>query len=135
MQRIFRTVKKKKNLRRLSAGWLLLIAIELLCPAFSHERSLVAAVNPPQPETVVSATAARESEGGENSLSVSDSQNQNDRGQAVCNDECLCHATAIPNLVVPPVEPLPFPDERVAFLSGKFAYNALPPPYIPPKRS
>lgn len=136
MQYILRVIKRKKNLRRLSAVWLLLIAIELLCPAFGDEQAFAAA-NLAQPETFVSVgtTSVGDLVNSNNSLSSSDSQAQNYQPTTVCNDECLCHATAIPNLVVPTVKPPTYPSERIVFLFGNPIHTSLPPPFHPPKIS
>jgi hypothetical protein len=140
MQSIFRFIKRKKNRRRLCAVWILLIAIELLCPAFSHERAFAAAAaapDSPRRETIVSETAVdQDDEALQSFLLTDDSQNHGgQQQQSVCNDECLCHASAIQHLAVPTIEPLPLPGERIASISGRLVYNSLPPPYIPPKRS
>jgi hypothetical protein len=136
MQYILRVIKRKKNLRRLSAVWLLLIAIELLCPAFGDERTY-AATNLTPAETTVSVnnTPDKDTINSENSLSSSDNQYQNYQPTTVCNDECLCHATAIPNLVIPTIKPPTYPSERIVFLFGNPVHTSLPPPFHPPKIS
>jgi hypothetical protein len=137
MQSIFRLIKRKKNRRRFCAVWILLIAIELLCPAFSHERAFAAAApDSARRKTIVSETAvAQDDEALQSFLLTDDRQNHGGQQQSVCNDECLCHASAIQHLAVPNIEPLSLPGERIASLSGRLVYNSLPPPYIPPKRS
>ncbi len=132
MQRLFRVIKKKRNLRRLIAVWLLFVMIELFCPALCGTQTFAAEINFPPDEINISVN--QKNAAAEISLSAGNHKDQNHQ-QTVCNDECLCHATAIPNSIVPPKEPVSFRSEQITFHFGEPVYNSLPPPYHPPKLS
>lgn len=132
MQRLFGVIKKKRNLRRLSAVWLFLVAIELFCPALCGTQTFAAEISFPQDEINVSVN--EKNAAADTSPSAGNNQDQNHQ-QTVCNDECLCHATAIPNSIIPPKEPAFFRSERILFRFGEPVDNSLPPPYHPPKLS
>ena len=130
MQRVFRAVKKKRNLRRLSAMWLFLIALELFCPVFCETQTFASEPNLPSPQTAFSID--RRDAAAENFVAACDHRNSHPE-QTVCNDECLCHATAIPNLsIITPKESV-IRSEPIAFNFGEPIFNSLPPPYHPPK--
>lgn len=132
MKRFFKTIKKKRCKRRFSVLCLFIIVIELLCPVFSDEPTFAAEQS--ALTTVERSSVQNGKDSNKNSVSASESGAQ-DNEQTVCNDECFCHATAIPNLIVPPKEPAFFHSEQIAFHFGAPVYNSLPPPYHPPKLS
>lgn len=132
MQRIFRAVKKKRNLRRLGAMWLFLIVLELFCPVFCEMQTFAAEPKFPSPEKTFSVD--RENDSTENFVSACNHQNSHHE-QITCNDECLCHATAIPNLGIIAHKESVVRSEPIAFNFGEPIFNSLPPPYHPPKLS
>lgn len=132
MQKVFPFIKKKRNLRRLSAIWLCLVLIELFCPVFCDEPTF-AATNSPQ-TTVNYSISSDEENISCASISGSDHQNSSEE-KTVCNDECLCHATAVPVLNVISLKESIAHEERIAFGYGEPVFNSLPPPYLPPKNS
>lgn len=133
MHSIFRIIKRKRNLRRLSAVWLLLIAIELLCPLLGDEKAFAAETLPPQTEIA----AKFKSQDKENKSAVSVSENKSDIYQQafVCYDDCLCHATAIVHFSDLNIKSSFFRSERIISSVSQVISNSLPPPYIPPKNS
>ena len=134
MQRVFRIVKKKKNLRRLSVVWLFLVTVELFCPVFCETRAFAAEPNIPPTEKKLSLERKAGSPDDSATVTASDDLSRTRNNQIVC-DDCLCHATAIPSINrVAPKEPF-FCSERIAFHFGEPLFNSLPPPYHPPKLS
>ena len=132
MKRFFQIIKKKKHKRRFSALCLFLVMIELLCPVFCDEPTFAAAQS--SPATLKRSFAESNKDSNEKSFSAAESRTQENQ-QTVCNDECFCHATAIPNLIILPKEPAIFHSEQIAFRCGEPVHNSLPPPYLPPKFS
>ncbi|MCY7374668.1 MAG: hypothetical protein LH472_01690 [Pyrinomonadaceae bacterium] len=106
--------------------------IELFCPVFCDEPTFAAEQS--SPPTLERNFAEGSNNQTEESISASRQLAQNNQ-QTICNDECFCHATAIPNLIIPPKEPALFNSERISFRFGEPVYNSLPPPYHPPKLS
>lgn len=134
MYRIFHIVKKKKNLRRLSVVCLLLVAIELFCPIFCESVSFAAKSNFSTPEANLSIKQKTNSP-DDYSLAASDGLGQDHQNPTDCNDECICHAMAIPGTnFVMPKEPFVL-SERIAFHFDEPVLNSLAPPYHPPKIS
>jgi hypothetical protein len=136
MQNFFRIIKRKRNLRRLSAVWLLLIAIELLCPLLGDEKAFAAEMVPSKTEIAAKSTVPNES--GKPAASVSDnSENKSNFHQSasVCYDDCLCHATAIVHFSNLTIKSPFFRSEQIVSSVNRVVSNSLPPPYIPPKNS
>lgn len=134
MKSFYAVIKKKRNLRRLSAVWLFLLAVELLCPVFCDETVNAAEINSPQSATVSSISYESNVNTDDASISSYDQTGDN-HGQTVCNDECLCHATAIPGIDITAFKPIMVSSERIAFQYGEPLFNSLPPPFQPPKQS
>lgn len=136
MEHILRITKRKRNLQRLSVLWIALVMIELLCPVLSDEHHSAAAAELTRSDAAVSVSAVTGSEISNEVNSVSaDNQIKNYHSSTVCNDECLCHATAIPNLIIPTVKQPRCYSERMGFLFVNPVYSSLPPPFHPPKLS
>ena len=133
MQKVFRFIKKKRNLRRLSVVWLFLLTMELFCPAFCDEPTFAAELNIPQSQISVSIEV--KDKASETSLSACEHQNSGNHDETVCNDECLCHATAIPSINGINLKHSVISVESIAFRYGKPIFNSLPPPFQPPKNS
>ena len=134
MKRFFQVIKKKKHKRRFAALCLFLISLELFCPVLSDEKiSLAAALQVDSP-TTSSVVKFDDDESTEKSVTTSDSQAPENH-QTNCNDECFCHATALPNAAIPPLKEPFVRQETVAFNFGEPLTNSLPPPYHPPKLS
>ena len=134
MKRFFQIIKKKKHKRRAGALWLFLIVLELFCPVLCDEPAAFAAQQN-SPASIVQnfsepdeATAA-----GKESTSISD-YDQGDE-QPLCNDECLCHAVAVPNASIASLKESSFSGERIIFSTPGFYTNSLSPPHQPPKIS
>lgn len=130
MRRVFRLIKKKRNLRHLSAMWLFLIVLELFCPVFCEQQTFAAEPNFPSAETAYS--TYRRDGSAANFVSVCEHQNIHHE-QVVCDEECLCHATAIPNLSIIVRKESVVRNEPIAFNFGEPVFNSLPPPFHPPK--
>jgi hypothetical protein len=126
MKRFFQIIKKKKHKRIFSVMWVFLIAIELFCPVFCDEPAYAAQQN--SPISIVQSLSENE-----DSAAISDYQSTQE--EKVCNDECLCHATAIIGIGFSTPEKSFFRSERIAFLTSNPYTNSLPPPYHPPKNS
>lgn len=134
MSRIFRIIKKKKNKRRLTALWLLLVAIELFCPALCGNPTFAAETS--SPPANISSDDQKNSKCEQ--ISVSDCRSQNQNGQQqqiICNDECLCHAVAMRAIPFSIQKPTTRSNEKIAFLFSSPIFNSLPPPHRPPKNS
>jgi len=134
MQKVFRIIKRKRNLRRQSALWLCLVMLELFCPVFCDEPAFAAQINSTKIEAAASINN-RQEKSSETFISGCDHQGSGNHEGTVCTDECLCHAVAITGLC-----PSSFKDsfnkgERIAFKYGEPVFNSLPPPFQPPKHS
>lgn len=132
MQKVYRIIKRKRNLRRLSAVWLFLVVIELFCPVLCDEPAFAAEINCPQSAITLSVTDKDEPL---NSVASSASFQSTDDHQSFCDDECLCHAAAIPSLNGINVRQLYSRSEAIRLSYGKPLFNSLPPPFQPPKNS
>ncbi len=133
MQRFYKIIKRKRNLRRFAALWLFLLVIELFCPAFGDAESIIAAeFNFSQPHFATLVEAKGKS--SESSISACDGHDQNHE-KVPCNDECLCHATAIPSVNIVTLKQTAFRDGERPFRYGDPLFNSLPLPFQPPKRS
>ena len=110
----------------MSVLWLSLILVELFCPVFCDEPAFAARQNPPA--SVVQNLS-------EDKKPPTISYYQSTEEEKVCNDECLCHAAAIPSLNIATLKELPSLRETIALRYGKPLFNSLPPPFQPPKNS
>jgi hypothetical protein len=135
LSNIFKTIRKKRNKRRLSVLWLFLITIELFCPALCGNPTFAAETS--SPSTNISRDDRENSKCEQ--ISVSDCQSQNRDGQqqqkVICNDECLCHAVAMHAMPFSTQKPTSRRNEKIAFLFSNPIFNSLPPPHRPPKNS
>ena len=120
-------------MRRMSLAWLFLLAIELFCPVFCDEPAFAAELKSPQPSEI-NFVIGKEDKPLYSALSLDALENADD-SEAFCNDECLCHATAIPSLNGITVRKLYFRSETINTSYGKPVFNSLPPPFQPPKNS
>jgi hypothetical protein len=132
MKRFFQTIKKKKHKRLVGVLWLSLIALELFCPVLCDEPSFVAAQQK-SPASIVQTFSETNDVDGNELTSASDYGEADE--QALCNDECLCHATALPGLSFASLKEPSFRGERIAFSTAGFYTNSLSPPHQPPKIS
>jgi len=132
MQKIFRVIKRRRNLRRLSVVWLSLVIIELFCPVFCDDNTFAAEINSQQ--TTVSYSIEKKEDSSQHSISADDHQNS-DEEQANCNDECLCHAMVVLSLNIVTLKDSFIAGEHIDFSYGEPVFNSLPPPYLPPKNS
>lgn len=130
MYGIFHSLRKRAVKRRFVALWFCLVAIELFCPALC-EQTFAETSNFSQAELNIST----KTKSGTSETSLSSCDDQGEHGQSVvCNDECLCHAIAIPSVAIR-MDPLSVQRERIAVRFHETAFNSLPPPYLPPKVS
>lgn len=134
MQKVFRIIKRKRNLRRLSALWLCLVMLELFCPVFCDEPAFAAKVNSPRTEAAASINNSQE-KSSETSISGCNHQGSDNHEGTVCMDECLCHGVAITGLGPSNFKESFNKGERIAFKYGEPVFNSLPPPFQPPKNS
>lgn len=132
MQKFFRLIKRKRNLRRMSVAWLFLLALELFCPVFCDEPAFAAEHKSPQAE--INMLVEGEKDSPDVSVSAAAFESTDD-GEAFCDDECLCHAVAIPSLNGINVKEFYSRSEAIRISYGKPLFNSLPPPYQPPKNS
>ena len=132
MLKIFRIIKRKRNLRRLSAVWLFLVVIELFCPVICDEPTFAAAFNTSQ--TTLISSIDETNKNSQTSLSDYNSQTSGEEG-TLCNDECLCHAMAVLSQSIVNIKESTIHNETIAFSYGEPVFNSLPPPFQPPKNS
>lgn len=130
MRGILKVVRRKIVRKRVVVLWLGLVAIELFCPALCEIGTNAA---PPGGSTT-SVTIVRDVYEGPKT-SVSNCENEGDH-QPVgdCNDECLCHAVAIPS-IAGDVTSSSIERTSIPLKNGFPIFNSLPPPYLPPKFS
>jgi hypothetical protein len=131
MSRAFHYFRKRKIRTRFVGLWLCLVAIELFCPIFCDEPAAVAA-NLRSSETEISSVVRTSSDA--TSASVEQSAASTDDQSAYCDDECLCHAAAIPCVVVG-TKPSAIRSEPMMIGYANAFSSSLPPPYLPPKFS
>ncbi|MCW5949430.1 MAG: hypothetical protein KIT41_08060 [Pyrinomonadaceae bacterium] len=131
MKGILKLVRRKIVRKRVAVLWLGLVAIELFCPALCETGTNAA--TPPSRSTASTSIVID----GQDELRTAISGCENDGDHEPvgdCDDECLCHAVAIPSTAGDVRSSL---IERTAIsLKSNFPiFNSLPPPYIPPKVS
>lgn len=121
-------IRKRTAQRRFVALWVCLVALELFCPAIYDGRTYASA-------KVGAGYSKSVQSDGPGSASMSDCNDATEHhGSKVCDDECLCHISALP--VTPfVINTARFSRDRVVprFVEGIF--DSLPPPYLPPKFS
>lgn len=126
MEKIYRIIRIKKHLRRLSAVWLFMLAFGLCCPALAGEAAIVAGIA--APETIdCKVSKTRKSD----FCTGADVQHERDD----CADDCLCHAAAMSLTTLAVFERVVLRETRNSFRHGEFISNALAPPFEPPKIS
>lgn len=132
MQKVFRIIKRKRNLRRLSAVWLCLVILELFCPVICEEPNSATLINSQKTEVI----ASIEKDSDANKTSISALEQSTDKSeQSNCEDECLCHANVITSLNFVDLRDSFDKDEQIVFSYGEPVFNSLPPPFQPPKNS
>ena len=127
MLRLNGYIRKKRILRRIAAVSLFLIAIELFCPALCDVTAFAVDAG------TAAAGSSFETETPETNLHASNCPGE-DSSDPVCNDECLCHAVAVPSHV-DNYERASVTRDRAGLFFTHRIFNSLPPPYIPPKFS
>jgi len=132
MQKVFRIIKRKRNLRRLSAVWLCLVILELFCPVICEEPNSATLLNSANTEIIASITKSRDSD--KTFISTLE-QNTNNSERSNSEDECLCHANVITSFNFVDLKDSFDKDEQIAFSYGELVVNSLPPPFQPPKNS
>lgn len=128
MHIFLQSLRRRTIKRRFVAFWICFVAIELMCPVLCTKQ-VYAAENPAE---IISYVEER-SETVDSVLSIGDLRSSDDE-TAGCNDECLCHATALPSVV----SDVNCDTNRKDTLSVSFVSpicSSLPPPYLPPKFS
>ncbi len=132
MQKVFRIIKRKRNLRRLSAVWLCLVILELFCPVICEQPDSATLLNSTKTEII----ASLESKSDSDKAAISTLEQSTDKSeQSNCNDECLCHANVITTLNFVDLKDSFDKDGQIAFSYGELILNSLPPPFQPPKNS
>lgn len=131
MYGIFHSLRKRTAKRRFVALWFCLVTIELFCPALCGEQTYAATSDFSQAE--INFSTETKSDTSEASLSTCNDQGGHDQS-TVCNDECLCHATAIPVVGIG-MTGAGVRSDRIALLFAEGIFSSLPPPYLPPKFS
>ncbi|MCC7306406.1 MAG: hypothetical protein IT173_02475 [Acidobacteria bacterium] len=131
MKGILKFVRRNIVRRRFVVLWLGIMAIELLCPSL-HAIGTNAAPPLSGTTTLVSNVV---DERGESETAISNCENDCDHEPVGdCNDECLCHAVAIPG-IVGDVQTSSVYGTSIPLKNGYPVFNSLPPPYLPPKFS
>ena len=130
MLRLHSYIRRKRILRRIAAVSLFLIAIELLCPALCGDRTF-AEIADPGHTISHSKTDNRETI---TTKFVTPSGDREDGSGPFCNDECLCHAVAIPTFLHH-LETATVRRDRSAVSYTHAIFSSPSPPYIPPKFS
>lgn len=118
--------------RRFVALWLCLVGMELFCPVFCDTPAYLTAVSA-SPVTEISSSFQVSPDNSETSVDTADLG----RGvgkSTVCNDECICHATAIPSVAVG-MKSGATRSDRLASVYRDGVANSQTPPYLPPKVS
>ena len=129
MQGILKLIRRKIVRKRVAVLWLGLVAIELFCPALCEVGTNAA---PPANQSTASVTITVD-ERDESRTSISNCENESDHeAPGTCNDECLCHAVAIPS-VASDVTSSSIERTTIPLKNGFSIFNSLPPPYLPPK--
>ena len=130
MQDILKIIRRKIVRKRVAVLWLGLVAIELFCPALCEIGT--SAAPPSQPTSVSIIVDVND----ERTAAISNCENDGDhQTKGDCNDECLCHAVAIPSIAGAEVASSPIDRTRIPLKNGFPIFNSLPPPYLPPKIS
>jgi hypothetical protein len=132
MHKVYRIIRRKRNLRRLAVLWVFLLVIELFCPVLGDEQAFAAEI--PTPKTRITTAVDKSDESSQTSLDVCREQDRHHE-QTSCNDECLCHATAIPSINIISFNETVSRNESIPFRYGNPVFNSLPPPFQPPKNS
>jgi hypothetical protein len=132
MYKIYLTIKKKRNLRRFSAVFLVMVVMELFCPVFCDEPSYAKQIN--QTKTQISSKVYDSDISREVSFSPREDCISDD-GEEICNDECLCHSTVVPYLTVVNSKMSSRQKEITELQYGEPLINSLSPPFQPPKNS
>ena len=132
MQGILKLIRRKIVRKRVAVLWLGLVAIELFCPALC-EIGTNAAPPPPSQSTVSVIIPADGRD--DDRTAISNCENDGDHETSGdCNDECLCHAVAIPS-IAGDVASSSIERTVISLKYGFPIFNSLPPPYLPPKFS
>lgn len=133
MLKVFRIIKRKRNLRRLSAVWLCLLFVELFCPVICDEPTFAAQNK--FPKTEIAASMAGKDDNAPTVMTACNHQEPGNHEQPVCGDECLCHANVVTSLNFFNFSETILKSEKIAFNYGNPILNSLPPPFQPPKNS
>jgi hypothetical protein len=133
MLKVFRIIKRKRNLRRLSAVWLCLVFVELFCPVICDEPTFVAQNKSSQTE--IAASMAGKDDNAPTVMTACNNQETGNHEDPVCGDECLCHAHIVTSLNSFNFSESIFRREKISFNFGNPILNSLPPPFQPPKHS
>lgn len=131
MKDMLKFIRRRIIRKRLAVLWVGLVAIELFCPALCE----IGPTGAPLPGQSVASAATLADKSEEGRTSISNCENDGDQEPVGdCNDECLCHAVAIPS-IVGDVASSPIDRTSIPLKNGFPIFNSLPPPYIPPKFS
>ena len=131
MPGILKLIRKRIFRRRVVALWLSLVAIELFCPALCE-----IGANAATPSSHSSASVAMvvdESDGRTAAVTSCETDGDHET-TGDCNDECLCHAVAIPS-ITGDIASAAIDRSPIMPTNNSPIFNSLPPPYIPPKFS
>ena len=131
MQGILKLIRRKIVKKRVAVLWLGLVAIELFCPALCEIGTNAA----PPPSQLTASVAIAIDGRDESGTAISNCDNDGEHETpGDCNDECLCHAVAIPS-VASDVTSSSIERTTIPLKNGFSIFNSLPPPYLPPKFS
>lgn len=131
MRGILKLIRRKIVRKRVAVLWLGLVAIELFCPALCEIGTNASPLPSQSTASVTIAVDGRE----ESSTAISNCDTDGDHGTSGdCNDECLCHAVAIP-AIAGDVGSTSIERTAIPLKNGFPIFNSLPPPYLPPKFS
>ena len=132
MSGVFHFIRKRATRRRFVGLWLGLVALELFCPALC-ERTYASFTTSNTAPIEISSSTKTQSDPEATSVSACNDLGEHHRS-TVCNDECLCHASAIPVVAIDMTK-ASFKSDRLLLPFVEGIVNSLPPPYLPPKFS
>lgn len=134
MYGVFQFIRKRAARKRCVTLLLCLVAIELFCPALCGEQKYpILDSESSKSELSIGFSPQAISDPLEASISVRDDQGKNNQS-TVCNDECFCHATAIPSSDID-VKVVSIQSDRILIHYCQAALASVSPPYLPPQRS
>lgn len=133
MRRIFRVIRKKRNLRRLRAVCCMFLMFFEIFSHAQNESQIFAAERSSLPEMKISLSDKSDAVQTQTLIAVADDESSGSH-QPSCQDEISHHQGLISGFTYS-FNAAFSTSERIASRRAGFVYNSLPPPYLPPKFS